>query len=93
MAWLLRFHEVKAKSVTYPLYVPRPMKIADRLPVASAAQADVTVTRSEIMGIVIRDRRQGPGASAPVPRMDAFVYGEFEPKPPTLPFGRWKALR
>jgi hypothetical protein len=48
------------------------------------------LTRTETMGIIIRDRDPSLHTAYPTPRVDAFVYGEMEPTPPTLPFGRWK---
>jgi hypothetical protein len=69
------------------------MKFAAPLPapasalVAAGSQSDVSV------GIGIRDRAAADRGCYPVPRVDAFVYGECEPKPPTLPFGRWKDPR
>jgi hypothetical protein len=60
---------------------------------ARAGLVGSSVTPTETVGIIIRDRDQALHTGYPTPRVDAFVYGECEPTPPTLPFGRWKGHR
>ena len=44
----------------------------------------------EVRGIVIAMGEVGGAGVSGRPRLEGFVYGEFLPKTPTLPFGRWK---
>jgi hypothetical protein len=62
-------------------------------PIQTSALAAAGALPVETVGIIIRDRDATDYGAYPIPRVDAFVYGEYEPKPPTLPFGRWKDPR
>lgn len=46
---------------------------------------------AEVAGIIIRDSVRRRGDAPPAPRVQAFVYGECEPRLPILPFGRWRS--
>jgi hypothetical protein len=50
-----------------------------------------TEVDGELRGIVIAmGEGEGVRKSGEIPRFWGFVYGEFLPQTPSLPFGRWK---
>jgi hypothetical protein len=55
------------------------------------SQPEPRTAVGNLHGIVVNDgRRPDPSASAPVPRIAAFIWGGKVRPSPTLPYGRWK---